>query len=129
GVGLATALDPAWPHRALGWPYWLAVAAVAAFLARQVRALRRYRDARALEAFNVNLALGPLVLLGTVLGLGWRWRGARWVGPAVRGRAPTSEASLKARVLGAPAARTRAWYRGDMARYPDQSRDRAGGEE
>jgi len=72
GVGLATALDPAWPHRALSWPYWLAVAAVAAFLARQVRALRRYRDARALEAFNVNLALGPLVLLGTVLGLVWR---------------------------------------------------------
>ncbi len=72
GVGLATEVDPAWPHRPLGPAFPVAAGLVAAFLLHQVRALRRYRDARALDAFNVNLALGPIVLLGTVLGLALR---------------------------------------------------------
>jgi 4-hydroxybenzoate polyprenyltransferase len=72
GVGLSTRLGATWPHEPLGVAFLVAWAVVVGFLLQQVRALRRYRDARALDAFNVNLVLGPLVLLGTVLGLAWR---------------------------------------------------------
>ncbi|HEX7039186.1 MAG TPA: UbiA-like polyprenyltransferase [Trueperaceae bacterium] len=72
GVGLATTVDPAWPHAPLGPAFTVTSGLVGAYLAQQVRSLLRYRDARAIDAFNVNLALGPLVLLGTVLGLVWR---------------------------------------------------------
>lgn len=71
GVGIAT-LHPSWPNEALGFAYQFAVLSVMSFLIGQVRALRKYRDARALDAFDVNLYLGPIVLLGTVLGLVWR---------------------------------------------------------
>lgn len=72
GVGLVTDFDPSWPYEGLGLAYPLMWAVVVSFLIQQVRALRRYRNARALDAFNVNLVLGPLVLLGTILGLVWR---------------------------------------------------------
>ena len=72
GAWSATRLDPAWPHQPLGGGFLLATGVVAVALLGQVRALRRYRDARALDAFNVNLALGPIVLLGTALALAWR---------------------------------------------------------
>lgn len=72
GVDLVTALDPGWPFERLGLAYRIMWAVVVGFLVQQVRALMRFRDARALDAFNVNLVLGPLVLLGTILGLVWR---------------------------------------------------------
>lgn len=72
GVGLATRFDPGWPYPPLGYAFVVGVALVGVFLAQQVRALRRYRDARALDVFNVNMVLGPLVLAATVLGLAWR---------------------------------------------------------
>ena len=72
GVGLATRFDPGWPYPPLGYAVVVGGALVGVFLAQQVRALRRYRDARALDVFNVNMVLGPLVLAATVLGLAWR---------------------------------------------------------
>lgn len=53
----------------LAWPYLCAIACMALLLALQHRQLRRQRDARVLAAFNANLVVGPVVLLGTVLGL------------------------------------------------------------
>jgi 4-hydroxybenzoate polyprenyltransferase len=53
----------------LGWPFLVAVAVVTFMLVEQHRQLRTHRDARVLEAFNANMIVGPLMLLGTVLGL------------------------------------------------------------
>lgn len=72
GVGLATEMHPSWPHEGLGLVYLFAVVTVMGFLVEQVRALRRFRDERALDAFDLNLVLGPIVLVGTVLGIVWR---------------------------------------------------------
>lgn len=56
----------------LAWPFLVGVGAVALMLALQHGQLRRHRDARVLEAFNANMVVGPLMLLGTVLGLALR---------------------------------------------------------
>ncbi len=72
GVGLVPMLDHGWPYERLGYAYLVVVCVVMTFLMQQVRVLRRFRNERALDTFNVNLVLGPLVLLGTILGIVWR---------------------------------------------------------
>lgn len=69
GVGVVTAGVPGWPYEPLAWPYHVAVLALTLLLITQHRQLRKLRDARALAAFNGNLIVGPLMLLGVVLGL------------------------------------------------------------
>lgn len=56
----------------LAWPYRSAVLLVALMLVEQLRQLRKHRDARVLDSFNANMIVGPLMLLGTVLGLALR---------------------------------------------------------
>src|SRR5690606_2346764 len=60
------------PGADLAWPYLVAVTAVTLMLVEQHRQLRRYEDARVLGSFNANMIVGPLMLLGTVLGLALR---------------------------------------------------------
>lgn len=57
------------PPGGLGWPYLGALAIMAVLLSEQHRQLRKHRDARVLDAFNANMIIGPLILLGVVLGL------------------------------------------------------------
>jgi 4-hydroxybenzoate polyprenyltransferase len=57
------------PLAGLGWPYALALAAVAAVLLTANRLVRRRGAAGALAAFNSNLFVAPLVLAGVVAGL------------------------------------------------------------
>ena len=56
----------------LGWPYWLALGATAAVLAWQHVMLRRTSVGQVLQAFNANLVIGGLMLLGIVGGLATR---------------------------------------------------------
>lgn len=72
GVGVVTEIDRSWPYEPLGWPYRIAVASMIVLLVEQHRLMRKYRDARALDAFNGNMIVGPLILLGVVLGLALR---------------------------------------------------------
>ena len=60
------------PGELLAWPFDAAVAVVVLMLSEQHRQLRKHRDARVLSAFNANMIVGPLMLLGTVLGLALR---------------------------------------------------------
>jgi 4-hydroxybenzoate polyprenyltransferase len=57
------------PLTGLGWPYALALAAVAAVLLTANGLVRRRGVAAALAAFNSNLFVAPLVLAGVVAGL------------------------------------------------------------
>ncbi len=72
GVGVVTEIDRSWPYEPLGWPYRIAVASMIVLLVEQHRLMRKYRDARALDAFNGNMIVGPLILVGVVLGLALR---------------------------------------------------------
>src|SRR5690606_22452464 len=56
-------------HEPLAWPYLVALCIVAVMLVNQHVQLRRFRDARVLDAFNANMVVGPLMLVGAVLGL------------------------------------------------------------
>lgn len=60
------------PEAGLGWPFRIAIGVVAVMLVEQHRQLRTHRDARVLDAFNANMIVGPVMLLGTVLGLALR---------------------------------------------------------
>lgn len=53
----------------LGWPYWLALAVTGAVLAWQHLALGRREVGDVLAAFNANLVIGSLMLVGIVFGL------------------------------------------------------------
>lgn len=72
GVGTATITLDTWPYERLAWPYSCAVLVMMLLLLEQHRQLRKFRDARALDAFNGNMIVGPLMLLGVVLGLALR---------------------------------------------------------
>jgi len=72
GLSLAGALFEPAPGANLAWPFGVAVLIVALMLVEQHRQLRKFRDARVLESFNANLIVGPLILVGTVLGLALR---------------------------------------------------------
>ena len=72
GVGVVTEIDRSWPYEPLAWPYRIAVASMIVLLVEQHRLMRKFRDARALDAFNGNMIVGPLILLGVVLGLALR---------------------------------------------------------
>ncbi len=54
---------------ALGLWYWVATGVTAALLAAEHLALRRYDAGTVLAAFNLNMVVGPIMLLGIVLGL------------------------------------------------------------
>jgi 4-hydroxybenzoate polyprenyltransferase len=56
----------------LGWPYWVALGGTAAVLAWQHLMLRRTSVGQVLQAFNANLVIGGLMLLGIVGGLATR---------------------------------------------------------
>ncbi len=60
------------PGGRLAWPFLAGVALVALMLGEQHRQLRTHKDARVLEAFNANMIVGPVMLVGTVLGLALR---------------------------------------------------------
>lgn len=53
----------------LGWPYWLALAVTAGLLGWQHLSLRRREVGDVLAAFNANLVIGTLMLVGIILGL------------------------------------------------------------
>ncbi len=61
--------DPAGAAQRLGWPYPVAVAAMAALLGWQLAVLARRGAKAALEVFNANLILSPLMLAGIVFGI------------------------------------------------------------
>src|SRR5690606_12271803 len=58
--------------RGLAWPFAAALVVMVLLLGEQHRQLRKHRDARVLDSFNANMIIGPLILLGTVLGLALR---------------------------------------------------------
>lgn len=58
--------------RGLAWPFAAALVVMVLLLSEQHRQLRKHRDARVLDSFNANMIIGPLILLGTVLGLALR---------------------------------------------------------
>ncbi len=55
----------------LGLWYWVALAVTAAVLFGEHVALARHDVGAVLAAFNVNMVVGPVMLLGIVLGLAW----------------------------------------------------------
>lgn len=71
-LGLAAAAFDAQGGESLAWPFLVAYGATAVMLQRQHARLRKVRDARVLDAFNANMVIGPLMLVGTVLGLALR---------------------------------------------------------
>ena len=73
GAGYGSVSGPtSGPARGLAWPYQAALIAMVLMLVEQHRQLRKHRDARVLDAFNANMIIGPLILVGTVLGLALR---------------------------------------------------------
>lgn len=72
GVGFVTTSPQVRLYEPLAWPYRTAVLVMMVLLIEQHRQLRKFRDARALDAFNGNMIVGPMMLLGVVLGLALR---------------------------------------------------------
>lgn len=71
-LGLAAAAFNVQARESLAWPFPVAIGLTAGMLLHQHRQLRTFRDARVLDAFNANMVIGPLMLVGTVLGLALR---------------------------------------------------------
>jgi len=71
-LGMAAAAFDVQEREPLAWPFLVAYGATAVMLQRQHARLRTVRDARVLDAFNANMVIGPLMLVGTILGLALR---------------------------------------------------------
>ena len=71
-LGMAAVMFDAQAHEPLAWPYLIALGSTTVMLQHQHRQLRKYRDARVLDAFNANMVIGPVMLAGTILGLALR---------------------------------------------------------